>query len=504
MVRKIILVALISIIMKNLFSCDMFALISKSGYNFANQDSIAGEFNDIFDYYDFIKERSDSLYQDDGYGIVTYINNSGISEPIQTWFKTGYDTWYGDGGVEPLDTAIESISDPGNETNIVLVHARNGTGGTGSHPFVFEFDDKFFTFMHNGAIGNSLKNRLMQYLGETWFDDHPSNWSGIYPDYSNFIDSELIFHYIMKHIIEQNDMQNGISVALNNRNVLGYDFYDMIFNARNVINFIISDGEDTFAFRNTYVIGSIHNLSYELINGEFFAIKTLDSSEHTIQQYEMVKFNGTDAPESLFVEEPLPVMLSSFIVNMQENYLNILWQTMSETDLSGWNLYKAIDPPDITIEYAYKINPELIAAEGNSNVPNEYLYIDESENDFGSTVHYWLESIEISGDSAFYGPIRFVIPEEEPLVDEGIGITILNNIYPNPFSNFAYINLQIKTGESGLLQLFNVKGQLVYQKQYLSASHQIIIDTSKFANGIYFCKLSTSSHKEIRKMIKIK
>jgi hypothetical protein len=55
--------------------------------------------------------------QDDGYGCIYYKHDNFAIDSTQTWYKTGYNLWYGDGKPEPLDDAISTILNP---TNIIV------------------------------------------------------------------------------------------------------------------------------------------------------------------------------------------------------------------------------------------------------------------------------------------------------------------------------------------------------------------------------------------------
>ena len=62
--------------------------------------------------------------------------------------------------------------------------------------------------------------------------------------------------------------------------------------------------------------------------------------------------------------------------------------------------------------------------------------------------------------------------------------------------------MQIKstaTNEEKKLQLFDVKGQLLLQKQWLEAETDI--DLSGFSDGIYFIKLKTDNSLQTEKII---
>ena len=265
------------------YACDMMALISLSGYTISEQTEIPGDFNDPFDFYEFMKEWSDSLTNDDGYGILYYKDGEVLIDSTQKWYKIGNGSWYGDGSDEPLDTAINEIMDENNNAVIILGHVREAGTGYGNHPFTFELQNTTYTMMHNGWLGNSIKSALMTCLGEDWFIHNPSNWEGQYGNVNSFIDSELLFHFIMKHVISCDmNVIAGIYFALNSTDVQGYNLRELFSNGTYTINFILSDGEFLYVFRNSHINGNDHNLSYEMYNNEFIGVKTQDSLSNQI------------------------------------------------------------------------------------------------------------------------------------------------------------------------------------------------------------------------------
>jgi hypothetical protein len=68
----------------------------------------------------------------------------------------------------------------------------------------------------------------------------------------------------------------------------------------------------------------------------------------------------------------------------------------------------------------------------------------------------------------------------------------LVRVYPNPFNPSTTIQFALGFGGTVLLEVFNVKGELVssQNKQYSSGYHQISLSLSNQASGIYFYRLT--------------
>jgi len=305
-------------------ACDMIALISLTGYTIPNQDTIPGNFNDPNDFFEFIKECSDSLTNDDGYGILYYKDGEVVVDSTQKWYKIGFGSWYGDGADDPLDLAIDEIMNEENDAVFVFGHDRNGEIGYGSHPFTFEWQYTTYTFIHNGTVYNDHKEAIMNYLGADWFLQHPSNWNGQYGDIDLFIDSELLFHYIMKHIIDNaGNVISGIYAALNNANVEGYNLQEEFSRGLPVINFILSDGISLYIFRNFRLLGNTLNLSYEIYDDKFIGVKTQESLDNRILPNTLVKISRNEEPLSIEYYNPqFSAESDSGFVSLEVNFFD--------------------------------------------------------------------------------------------------------------------------------------------------------------------------------------
>jgi predicted glutamine amidotransferase len=283
-----ILFVMISFSMMLYANCEMMGMIAKKGNYISWLDSSPGNWNDPYDYFQFMREHLGQYSQNDGYGVIYYPDdgtmffdeNNYHNENNQAWYKTNRDfvgdwhldyTWYNDPNdhwkwdeEEPLDDEdgiiVTEIMANNTKASIVLGHDRNTTGYTyGNHPFRLTMNDKHYTFEHNGNVG-SLKLAFYlrtEYLYPTWFTDNPSNWEGeivVNPqtngDLASWIDSELYFHYIVANIEEEGPNGANGDVIQGIYNALNYDSVNLIGSDVHA-NFIISDGTTIYTYRCT-------------------------------------------------------------------------------------------------------------------------------------------------------------------------------------------------------------------------------------------------------------
>lgn len=279
----------------SLFACDMFALIAKHGNSFSDNLELVDE------YFEFLKDRSNDLANDDGYGIIAYRRQSTMLSAQDRWYKTGSNTWYDDGTPDVFDEAKDALTAPENDYWIVIAHARNATVGQGSHPFWLDTDRQTFSFCHNGAINYSVRKAVMYYLGENWFEEYPSNWSGIYDDTGSFIDSELYFHYLVYHTLAAGgDCFSAITNAFADRSVLSINISQHILEGRDTANMLFCNGEKLYAFKNTREASSMR-LSWQDY-GDIIGIRTRDELSEVIRENELVEFSGSGFEHSEILE----------------------------------------------------------------------------------------------------------------------------------------------------------------------------------------------------------
>ena len=76
--------------------------------------------------------------------------------------------------------------------------------------------------------------------------------------------------------------------------------------------------------------------------------------------------------------------------------------------------------------------------------------------------------------------------------------------YPNPFNPTTTISFDIKENETGILKIFNIKGQIIESHQFEFGELNYLWDASGQASGVYLYKLQTQTITETRKMLLLK
>ncbi len=233
--KNYLIVILIICFVFPLFSCDMIAVAGSI------------DINELQAAIRFFKNSSNSKSNNDGYGIAWFDDN----QSWQTRYKCGKRRWYGDGDSEPLNELTDMADRYIVPGNVVMMHARDASSGFGNHPFTLKMNNKTWAFMHNGTLSLDLQEYFLESLGDDWFDKNHPNWTS---DPKRIIDSEIFFHYLVSEF----ERQQSLDIIL-------IDLMDHIAYAGNkeILNFILSDGEIFFAFRNSPLSDKKHKLCFK-------------------------------------------------------------------------------------------------------------------------------------------------------------------------------------------------------------------------------------------------
>jgi hypothetical protein len=315
-----------------------------------------------YDYFVFLGQLSSNMSDppnDDGYGVI-YYKDGQITLPSENnpqqrfhlkgtarYYKHTYPfIWDVPADQDTLEKAYDAIRNENNDAVIVLGHARWGHTGSGSHPFWYNADedddtiiDRTYTLEHNGTVPSDVKEYMLDTLNANWFDGNlrRSNWITHDPPYdiNEIIDSEVLFHFIMKHVEESNgDVIGGIVIALNEAD----DACDHQLsippngsNGKNVINFILSDGKGIYAFKNA-PDSDLHKLFYK-VAGDLVTVKTCTHANNgpLILQHDLVYIprdtnlfdlpydaNGICTFENIFDNEDGDAFISTDITSTPE------------------------------------------------------------------------------------------------------------------------------------------------------------------------------------------
>ena len=232
-------------------------------------------------------------------------------------------------------------------------------------------------------------------------------------------------------------------------------------------------------------------------------------TEPTSMEYTDVEQNTPNQDYVIIceIDETLPVELSSFTVALNvHNNAEISWVTQSETEMSGYHIYRNGEK-DLP---AALLICDLIPAT-NSSQEHTYLHIDKELSEMG-TYYYWLQASDLDGSESFFGPITLTYEADEQQTPELTPVTCIKNIFPNPFNPNTNISYTLVNPANVRFAILNSRGQLVKEVNLgnKDAGDYTLAwdgndDTGKPATtGVYFFRMLAGDKSFSRKAILMK
>jgi hypothetical protein len=106
---------------------------------------------------------------------------------------------------------------------------------------------------------------------------------------------------------------------------------------------------------------------------------------------------------------PLAITLADFHAVQQGDAVLVTWETASELDNRGFNLYRGTSPDG----WDRQLNVTLIPSQSQGS-PTGFVYtwLDEADLLAGTTYYYWLQDVDIYGATTMHGPVSvdFIAP----------------------------------------------------------------------------------------------
>ncbi len=211
---------------------------------------------------------------------------------------------------------------------------------------------------------------------------------------------------------------------------------------------------------------------------------------------------------TLHEEDTLPVELSSFsaVINAY-NKVNLLWVTQTETNLTGYYIYRSNNAELATAtQISALINPT------NTSTQQQYTYTDGSLTEDGM-YYYWLQVAEMDGSSAFHGPTTVTFSGQSgPGTPDIPLLTEISNIYPNPFNPSTTISYSLAKTADVSFTIYNSRGQVVrsFNKGTQTANTYKLSWNgrdnygSECSTGVYFIKMNAGKDSFVRKAVLMK
>ncbi|HEY6505328.1 MAG TPA: T9SS type A sorting domain-containing protein, partial [Chitinophagaceae bacterium] len=163
---------------------------------------------------------------------------------------------------------------------------------------------------------------------------------------------------------------------------------------------------------------------------------------------------------------PLPVQFTLFNIKCRGNNVVVSWKTAQEQNSSHFNIERSTDG----IRWTVISN---LAAAGNSSDERTYSFTD---NNSMQKSYYRVAQYDIDGRVQYTSILKASCEPGDLL-----------KVWPNPFSEMVFVNINTNSGSQAVIKVFDNKGALVKTQKtmLLPGSNQINIDMKKMVSGIY-------------------
>jgi hypothetical protein len=203
-------------------------------------------------------------------------------------------------------------------------------------------------------------------------------------------------------------------------------------------------------------------------------------------------------------EGTLPVTLSSFDACISaQNLVRLDWVTQSESGALGYYLHRSEGE---SLAEAEQVSGLIEAT--NTSQAQYYSYTDP-EVQPGATYQYWLQCLDMDGWTQYHGPVTVTVPGSEGGTPPVPLATELHQAYPNPFNPSTTISYSVKAPGTAILQIFNLKGQLLreYRREHNSAgNYEVDFDGrdargNPLASGVYCYRFRSGGYEAVKRMV---
>jgi hypothetical protein len=135
---------------------------------------------------------------------------------------------------------------------------------------------------------------------------------------------------------------------------------------------------------------------------------------------------------------------------------------------------------------------QMISAQGKSSVTRS-----------GIMVHHTVGQLSVTGN--FKGNFSVQQGYQQSLWSNYLSSSekVTLTTFPNPFTEFVYFNLKSMPSSAVIIQIFDINGKQVYQKEQFITNNQFTLKLSKISIGTYLVKLNGEQFKYYTKIIKI-
>ncbi|MCU0342799.1 MAG: T9SS type A sorting domain-containing protein [Ignavibacterium sp.] len=186
----------------------------------------------------------------------------------------------------------------------------------------------------------------------------------------------------------------------------------------------------------------------------------------------------------------VPVELSAFSANVNNNNVVLNWTTETELNNQGFEVERKLtDGQFITIGH--------VQGHGTTTDRQQYSFTDKDVQ--AGSYSYRLKQIDYDGTFEYSNAIEV---EVNSVVEFALGQN-----YPNPFNPTTTINFSLAEPTFVKLAIYNLLGeevQVLKNENMNAGSYNVSFDAASLPSGLYLYKIETAQFSSVRKMMLMK
>jgi hypothetical protein len=236
-----------------------------------------------------------------------------------------------------------------------------------------------------------------------------------------------------------------------------------------------------------------------LYNGSSAAlILTFNSETYPIGNYSMDLKIASNDPSNPMLTIPvimniqeIPVELTSFAAEAEDNNVRLTWHTATESNNSGFSVERRNENKASWNELSF------IKGAGTTTEQQSYIYADK-----GLAIgkyYYRLKQTDFDGTISYSNEIEVDISSPKDF--------ILYQNYPNPFNPATNIRFSLPEKAEVKVSIFNNLGQEIFvfdRAEYEAGYHQVPLNLQGFSSGTYYYRIEANSFIDTKKMTFLK
>ena len=197
-----------------------------------------------------------------------------------------------------------------------------------------------------------------------------------------------------------------------------------------------------------------------------------------------------------FCDHRVPVTIYDFTATPGTDSVTLTWRAQESVDHYGYNLYRTTQTEatkSSTAKNFVKLNDSLIVGS------TPYSFVD-SKVEKGKTYIYRLEAVKIGTD-------QIAAAAEDTCTVSAYSFAMAQ-CFPNPADAYTNVNFTISESMAPAqvtLSVYDLSGRLVTTiagaENYLPGLHNLKLDTTSLASGVYSLKLTANSESATGSMV---